>query len=294
MALSADVIEYTPPRRIQQMERELSPLSQLWDSGPWGWSKATKHNYRKMGIAEAELPTEDWLKEVRRLSSREFSCEYLKRLLKEIPDERLLGYEMQMHSSDISDCGKGRIFKSLWSSSGRGIFTVDGLSHEHLKERLQGLITAHGGFVSDRFYENKQTDCAMEFHIGEKGAEFLGYSVFRADRNGTYQYNIVDSQEQLRRLIGMPEELLSRLVGYHLQTLSQTAYRGYVGIDMLTTSDHRLHPVVEINFRMNMGILALWLYQRYGADATVALTPQREHGFSARIEDGRLLIDYRR
>ena len=54
-----------------------------------------------------------------------------------------------------------------------------------------------------------------------------------------------------------------------------------------------LHPVVEINFRMNMGILAILLYNKYGADATVQLTPPRPTGFEARLSEGKLQIGFR-
>jgi hypothetical protein len=43
---------------------------------------------------------------------------------------------------------------------------------------------------------------------------------------------------------------------------------------------------------MNMGILALLLHERYGSDATVALTPEREHGFRALVDEGKLMIQF--
>ncbi len=293
MALAADVREYTPPRRIRLMEEELQNLARCWEEGPWGWSMATKQRYLKMGIGEELLPSDEWLKEVRRLASREFSCLYLKELLKAIPSEKLLGREMRFCTS-IDEDKEGRIYKSLWSSSGRGIFTTDGLSKDHLRERLEGLLSAQGGYVEDRFYENKLQDCAMEFKVSADGeVEFLGYSVFKAERNGTYQYNIVESQQTLRNMIEVEDELLEALIEYHKTQLGRTAYRGYVGIDMLTTKDGKLHPVVEINFRMNMGILALMLYEKYGSKANVQLTPKREHGFEAGVKDGKLSIGYK-
>jgi len=293
MALAANVREYTPPKRIRQMETDLQALALCWEEGPWGWSLATKQKYEKMGVEEALLPSDEWLREVRRLASREFSCGYLKKLLQAVPSDRLLGREMEFCTS-IGEAKEERIYKSLWSSSGRGIFTADGLSRAHLRERLTGLLTAQGGYVADRFYGNKRQDCAMEFRVEKDGTvEFLGYSVFAADRNGTYQYNIVDSQERLRSMIDVPEGMLTALTEYHKAELGKTAYRGFVGIDMLTTDDGRLHPVVEINFRMNMGILALMLYEKYGSGANVMLTPDREHGFEAVVRDGRLCIDYK-
>ncbi len=76
MALAANVRQYFPPRRIQQMEDDLRDLARYWDEGPWGWSLATKQRYRDMGFAPHDLPTDEWLAGVRRLSSRAFACRY--------------------------------------------------------------------------------------------------------------------------------------------------------------------------------------------------------------------------
>lgn len=308
MALASGLWQYSPPKRIQQMEADLAGLATLWDGtqfqGPWGWSLATKRRYRQMGVTETELPTEEWLAEVRRLSSREFACGYIQKLLQTFQDERLLGREMAFHTSlptigeENDSTAYPLIFKSPWSSSGRGVFTSVNLTAAQIRTRLQGFLHTQGGYASDRFHDGKMLDFAMEFFVDEHHrVDFLGYSVFQTEANGTYGHNLVDSQERLRSLIGFDADLLDRLVDYHKHHLGQTAYHGPVGIDMLLATAPsenrlRLHPVVEINFRMNMGILALLLYQQYGSNATVQLTPSRMHGFEAVVKDGKLKIMY--
>ena len=158
-------------------------------------------------------------------------------------------------------------------------------------KRLQGFLSSQGGFVVDRFYEDKVLDFAMEFVVHkDHTVEFLGYSVFQTGESGAYGYNYVESQEELLRRIDVDAALLHRLIAYHKEHLAQTAYHGPVGIDMLKTADGSIHPCLEINLRLNMGILALLLFEQYGSGATVALTPVREHGFQALVEDGRLMI----
>ena len=300
MALAAHVRQYVPPKRIQQMEADLADLARVWEgtrfAGPWGWSLATKQRYRQMGVADELLPSDEWLEEVRRLSSREFACEYVKELLEEMKDERLLGEEMAFCkdvstvNSRLSTVNSPLIFKSPWSSSGRGVF-VGSWNDARTQARLQGFLSSQGGFVVDRFYEDKVLDFAMEFFVHEDHTvEFLGYSVFQTGESGAYGYNYVESQEELLRRIDVDAALLHRLIAYHKEHLAQTAYHGPVGIDMLKTADGSIHPCLEINFRMNMGILALLLHEQYGSGATVALTPVREHGFQALVEDGRLMI----
>lgn len=307
MALAANVCEYVPPKRIQQMENDLAELAQVWEDtrfvGPWGWSLATKRRYERMGVSPAELPSDEWLAEVRRLSSREFACGYIKALLQEVKDERLLGHDMAFFngappSSVFANNSHLQslplIFKSPWSSSGRGVF-VSRSSDEQTNARLQGFLNSQGGFLLDRFYEGKTLDFAMEFFIDHNHTvDFLGYSVFHAASNGTYGYNFVESQEDLMRRIDIDASLLQRLTEYHKRHLALIAYHGAVGIDMLKCADGRIHPCVEINLRMNMGILAMILHQRYGSLCSMPLTPHRIHRFQALMENGKLLITFRK
>ena len=323
MALAANVRQYRPPKRIQQMEEDLAALAQVWENtqfaGPWGWSLATKQRYKQMGVAEALLPSDEWLEELRRLSSREFACRYIQELLEEMKDERLLGKEMKWKENlDFNDNltpNGSLIFKSPWSSSGRGVF-VEKTSNLQSQtsnlqpptsnlqpptsNRLQGFLSSQGGYVVDKFYEDKVLDFAMEFFVHEdRKVEFLGWSVFHASENGAYGYNYVESQEELVGRIldgenGLDGQFLGRLVRYHQEHLAKTEYRGPVGIDMLKTADGRVHPCLEINFRMNMGILALLLYKQYGAGCTKQLTPLNPNGFEALVERGKLMIVYRK
>ena len=314
MALASHVREYVPPKRIQQMEADLEALAAVWEgtmfSGPWGWSLATKRRYERMGVPVELLPSDDWIEEVRKLSSREYACEYIKELLEEFQDERLLGDgmffckdvstlcpQLLTLNSQLSTVNCQLIFKSPWSSSGRGVFVdrmADGKCQMSTLKRLKGFLSSQGGFVVDRFYENKVLDFAMEFFVHEDHTvEFLGWSVFHAGENGAYGYNYVESQEELLRRIDVDDTLLHRLIVYHKEHLTKTAYHGPVGIDMLKTADGSIHPCLEINLRMNMGILALLLFEQYGSNATVALTPEREHGFQAQVDEGRLMITFR-
>lgn len=298
MALAANVREYLPPKRIQQMENDLAELARLWDgtrfAGPWGWSLATKRRYERMGVSPDDLPADEWIADVRRLSSREFACEYAKNLLNEMDDDRLLGKDMAFISNlaNFDFPPYPLIFKSPWSSSGRGVFVSNGID-EQTKARLQGFLSTQGGFLAERFYGNKALDFAMEFFINpDHTVDFLGYSVFHAATTGAYGYNIVESQTSLLKRIGVDASLLQRLTDYHKAHLSRIAYHGAVGVDMLKCTDGRIHPCLEINLRMNMGILSILLHQRYGSACSMPLTPHRQQGFQALLEDGKLSITF--
>lgn len=300
MALAANVRQYFPPKRIQQMEEDLKDLANYWDEGPWGWSLATKQRYKQMGVPENELPTDEWLNRIRQLSSREFACSYIKEMLAELNDPRLLGHDMHFCKAlppvtlalkGERDGERGSIFKSPWSSSGRGVFVSDSFDALTIK-RLQGYLNTQGGFAMDRFYANKVLDFAMEFFVKESNeVDFLGYSVFHAAEGGAYGYNYVESQETLKDRICIDDDLLITLIDYHKQHLAGLSYNGPVGIDMIKCSDGTIHPCIEINLRMNMGILALKLWERYKCpNFTIDLSKSLEHGFQAKIDNGKLMI----
>ena len=353
MALAANLRQYTPPRHIRQMEDDLRDLARLWDEGPWGWSLATKQRYRRMGIPECDLPTDEWLRQVRNLSSRQFGAEYYRQLtlalspapcslppapcslppapcslplapcplspapctlppapcplspapcsllpapcsLPLIPCQSRFVTSLESLESlgTLRSLGPLLIFKAPWSSSGRGNILVRGEMDDAARRRIGRIIREQGGIVVEPFYTDKALDFAMEFWVGDRETRFLGYSVFSADEMGHYGGNYVESQPSLLRRIDLPGPLLDSLIQYHCRRLSSLPYRGPVGIDMMRLSDGRVHPCVEINFRMTMGLLALLLYNK-GIRDDQLLTPHRDHGFTAEILRGRLTLTCR-
>ncbi len=293
MALAANVRQYQPPPHIQQMEDDLQSLSNLWESGPWGWSLDAKQRYLRMGIPETQLPSDAWLAQMRHLSSRQFACRYAEQLYAHLQDTvGLVTNEMQFLTR-LPDRWPPMpvIAKSPWSSSGRGNIVVNEPT-AGICQQLQGVIRRQGGILLDRYY-SKQTDFALEFWVHDHETEFIGLSVFSADETGHYGGNYVESQASLRQRITMKDELLKRLIDHHRQHLSTLPYRGPVGIDMLATTEGEVHPLVEINFRRTMGLLSILLYSK-GMVRDQLLTPQRTHGFVAAIREGKLSITFNR
>ncbi len=274
-----------------------------------------------MGVDDAMLPSEQMLRDIRRLSSRQFACHYIQQLLIDASDDAalsdsLVGHDMR-YVSDMSEVEGERdvpqIFKSLWSSSGRGVFVADvsqqSAAARQALSRIEGLINKQGGIAVDHYYDDKRLDFALEYKVGrcdgdkQDVIEYLGFSVFDANDGGQYGYNVVASQQTLRSMIadtGVDMGVIDWLIEYNRHHLAEHLagrYEGMVGIDMMVVREEgmlKVHPCVEINLRMNMGILAIILHQRLGDNATCLLTPEREHGFTARVDSGRLMIEWRR
>lgn len=316
MALAANVRQYVPPKRVKQMEEDLAHLSRWWEgtrfAGPWGWSMAAKQRYRLMGVDEGALPSDMWLDRVRCLSSRSFACRYLVELLREMKCGKLLGDNMRFVAlEDVADIGIGGwlsregyddlyplIFKLPWSSSGRGVFVAKDMC-DGVSRRVSGMLSSQGGVAVDKFYEGKLLDFAMEFFVDGDDVDFLGYSVFHAGDGGAYGFNYVESQTSLLDRIDVDAALLSKLVEYHIKHLRGIGYRGVVGVDMMKVLEDgvlKVHPCVEMNFRMNMGVLAMLLWDGLGETGVkncfVELTERREDGFQAVVDDGKLMIGF--
>lgn len=237
---------------------------------PWGWSPACVDFFRKKGIADRLLPNADQIHIVRRLSHRSTAL----RVLSELQQNTILpfasfesGIELttidQIHSFAAQH--KSCVYKAPWSGSGKGIHWC---APHHKMERLnhwaEGILAKQGSVIAEQKY-NKCLDFAMEFHCQEQQASFSGYSLFYTDPYGSYKGNLLAGDnyiqkqlsqyaapEILQRLRQSLEAILTRIIAPH--------YNGYMGIDMFVYQTeeglYTIHPCVEINLRMNMGMVA--------------------------------------
>ena len=127
---------------------------------------------------------------------------------------------------------------------------------------------------------NKVEDFAMEFYADGRGrVVFAGYSVFHTGGSGMYAGNDLLSDEKILQKLSayVPQEEFIRLrtrLEEELSALFGGFYHGYLGVDMMIchfpdeAPVYRIHPCVEINLRMNMGVVAWLLTDRYlAADA---------------------------
>ena len=120
----------------------------------------------------------------------------------------------------------------------------------------------------------------MEFYADGRGrVVFAGYSVFHTGGSGMYAGNDLLSDEKILQKLSayVPQEEFIRLrtrLEEELSALFGGFYHGYLGVDMMIchfpdeAPVYRIHPCVEINLRMNMGVVARLLTDRYlAADA---------------------------
>ena len=281
----------------------------------WGWSLALRHRLLHLGVPEAFLPTKEQLADIRTLSSRAFAAEYIHQLFDDADHEgwntHLVGRGMRVLNS-FTEPGEADssffifhssfIFKTLWSSSGRGVFVYTPNTPFNT-DRVSSAIRNQGGILIDDFYEDKLLDFALEFETTDAGTRFLGYSIFEASSAGSYGGNIVAPQPYLRERIlstGISEELLDKVISYtthRLGSLLAGRYQGVFGVDMLICRHEgktMLHPCIEINLRRNMGILAIDVYKRLSDNANSILAGDPNHGFCAQVSENKLFIEVKK
>lgn len=225
--------------------------------------------------------------------------------------------------NNIADCERtvnamhACLLKVPWSGSGKGLnWCLHGFT-KPVSNWCERVLREQGCLTAEPIY-NKVKDFALEFYSDGQGeVRFAGYSVFSTNEHGAYTGNLLASDGQieesiacclpLEKLTGIREALRAELASIYGNT-----YTGYLGVDMMVCrsdkeNGYRVHPCVEINMRMNMGVVARLFYDRFVAPGSkgcfaVEYVPDNEtlrarheqdmHDYPLTVEQGRLASGY--
>lgn len=157
----------------------------------------------------------------------------------------------------------GVVIKLPYSSSGRGVSML------RLSEALEATELLHRqiakrGSLSIEPWLDRYADWAMEWHLSpETEPKLVALSSFFSE-GASYQGNRLLPQaelwQQLRDQVGAI--MLERTIDetrHWLQEVIEAGYHGYIGIDQMVYKEGkalRWHPVVEVNPRCTMGLIA--------------------------------------
>lgn len=252
----------------------------LGDVCPWGWNLSLRDRLLGDGICPDSLPSDSSLTAMRRLSSRLQAV----KLLHDVPcSSWICGEsvpctsleELQEVLAGLPVPGDKAVFmlKAPWSGSGKGLRRSERKPDMPVLNWCRRVLAAQQAVVVEPMYE-RVLDFAMEFYAdGEGGVSFIGYSLFHSDANGVYRGNRLESYEEVVHVLAkyLPTLVLEEVKLFlekSLADLLQDKYKGYLGVDMMICRfgcepHFRLHPCVEINLRMNMGVLSYTLYNRW-------------------------------
>ncbi|ADV45040.1 hypothetical protein [Bacteroides helcogenes] len=244
---------------------------------PWGWNPALRKRLQRAGLPERKLPEKDELETWRRLSSREKAMEVMG-VFASLRKDEYCGSSYRL--SCLSACREfveghdACVLKAPWSGSGKGLNWCKGVFTQSVGGWCERVIREQG-FVSGEPVCHKVEDFAMEFlSDGHGRVSFAGYSLFSTNKSGAYSGNVLMASEEIgRRIAGYVSpyalaDIRERLCGM-LSDIYGAAYAGCIGVDMmvclLPDGRYAVHPCVEINMRMNMGVVSLLFQERFMA-----------------------------
>ena len=133
---------------------------------------------------------------------------------------------------------------------------------------------------------------------------FAGYSLFSTNERGAYIGNLLASDSRIEEIItqNFPVDelmLIRETLRTELTAIYGSTYVGYLGVDMMICRqengrEYVIHPCVEINMRMNMGVVARLFYDNYVAPGrmgyfNIEYFPDNE---TLRVQHERNMKDY--
>ncbi len=308
-------------KKILPLRASLIPFSDIalypeLDIVPWGWNPMLRKKLMSAGVNEQLLPSPEDLVRLRNYSNRRHAVEILSELQAE--EGGCCGESHFFTDADELDAWLpstpgDKVLKMPLSGSGKGLVWILGGITDKQRDWCRRVVREQGGVVAEPVLD-KIEDFAMEFYLDKGAVSFTGYSMFTAASSGAYMGNELLSDARIEKKLSayVPLELLHRLRGSLIKKLSDRfpLYTGYAGVDMMVCEmygGYCLQPCVEINMRMNMGMVARIFHDRYlhtGAEGRFAVDYCKKPGSALsfhekmqresplKVENGKILSGY--
>ena len=248
---------------------------------PWGWSPAAhfilKSLKDKCSPGYKNSPVFNWNESHKTLFERKTSLHFLNNLLENHPLNFFIGKESTgtivtslAETELLLNRQSPLVLKAPLSSSGRGIQIIRKVDlNPSNRQWISGVLNQQGYLVAEPYLE-KMMDLSFQYRINDSGEpEYLGYSIFETNTNGQYKSTLIHPKitkllpEARHMEVDAMIEITAELILQHLNnSIFSSWHRGWMGIDALIYKDGKdlkIQPCIEINSRMNMGILAMQL-----------------------------------
>lgn len=268
-------------------ETERLPLSGVV---PWGWNMSLVSKLTALGVPREVLPGEDFLDLHRQLSSRTV-LEQLSRQFEGINGLEARSWNLSSLNEveHFLDEGVEYVFKIPYSSSGKGLLWPKVLGRELLLRRVAAALRQCGVVTAQKAYD-KVLDLAMEFEIKDGRVSFEGYSLFKTNSRGLYEGNLCLSDKLAESYIckWIPVQTLHMARSILLEMLPGMGYEGVLGVDMMVARNAAdecfLVPLLEMNLRHTMGMVAGQVYRRFLNPSSAAFLRVRRFPSHGQLE----------
>jgi len=265
-------------------ELESLPTNSFNAIYPWGWSSAA--HFRVKNLKEKcsgefqSSPVFNWKDETKLLFERSTSLVFLNNLLNKNPFDWFIDRSMTGRIiSNIEEIesmleeNRALVLKAPLSSSGRGIQIIrkEVLNNSN-KQWISGVLKQQKYLIAEPFLE-KMADFSFQFQISSNSKiDYLGFSFFETNSNGQYLGTLL--HPDLNKILGeVNPEMLKIMIESTAKAIQEALndslyaqlHRGYLGVDAMIFKHQNqimIQPCVEINCRMNMGILSMQLEKK--------------------------------
>ncbi len=250
---------------------------------PWGWNKTV---HRILGPLKqfsdslfVSSPVYEWKDRYRDFFSRETSVKFLNEVRERtsghdfisIPYSPVIVRGMDELLSWENRNDPPYVIKTPWSSSGRGLYPVtDNEFVSRSRIWVKSRMRQQGKLIIEPWLKKRQ-DMSFQFYIHSGGKiDYLGLNFFETGDVGEFKKEIVGVPESLKKgceSLDMPPGWEEETVKVLFDVLNDFGfhnnYCGHIGIDGIIFENEsgmiKVHPCIEINFRMNMGYVNLKL-----------------------------------
>lgn len=275
------------------------------EAAPWGWSRASRLEFERLGFSKDKLPTDATLDRMRELSHRRTSS-LISQALSRTLDFPIAPAACELTSYKaveeyVRKTGDS-VLKLPWSSSGRGLILCNPTDLESHKGEIEGLLKRQATLMGEPKL-NKTLDFALLFTMHDGHCTFDGYSVFRTVQFGSYAGNILAPQAALHAEIEEKVPKIDRITEALppiIEEIIGRDYDGTLGVDMIAVdgAEYDVSPAVELNLRMTMGHVCRLFYDLHVVDGATGMFSVMTEGsgvddtciVGTRISSGRLSL----
>ncbi len=264
--------KYTFSATFSFLKFDQLPYFPSEEVSPWGWNPALRNRLLAAGMNAKILPDAAYLELLRDYSNRKHAVTMLRDPL--AGSDRFCGESHFFTTAeDVLDFLNARpgdkILKMPNSGSGKGLVWVLRAITDKQTDWVKRVLKTQGGIVAEPVW-NKVQDFAMEFRMSNSAISFAGFSLFSSASSGAYSGNALMSNEAIETLLSgcVGKNVLGQLKNSLMDKLPAyfPGYTGYLGVDMMichTAEGYSIHPCVEINMRMNMGMVSRIFFNRF-------------------------------